>query len=143
MSYQANPAGLGVGKTYGPRGLGAVEGQVKTSGMRKQVVFQVSADTSSEVYISKVIQDGYLVDKIILDVEDAFASSSTANLSIDGGDGLTTAFNLASAGISAPALTGLTKTAGSGPVDIILTLNANAKASAAGKAKIVVEYAIA
>jgi len=37
----------------------------------------------------------------------------------------------------------LTKTAGDGPVDVVFTPNSNALASTVGKAKLVVEYAIA
>lgn len=143
MSYETNPSGLGVGKTYGQRAIGGVDGQVRTAGMKKEIVFQATADSSGDAYVSEIIQDGYLVEAIYLDVEEAFAASSTADLSIDGGAGLTTDLDLATAGISSPALTGLANTAGSGPVDVTLTLNANALASAAGKVKIVVQYAIA
>lgn len=143
MSYQSNPAGLGVGKTYGAKAVGGVDGEVLTSGMTKQVVLQLTAATIKDVYKSKIIHKGYIVTKLTLDVEEAFAASSTMNFSIDGGDGLTTALNLASKAISQPALTGLTKTAGDGPVDVVFTPNANALASTVGKAKLVVEYAIA
>jgi hypothetical protein len=143
MSYQSNPAGLGVGKTYGARAIGGVDGEVRTSGMTKQVVLQLTAATIKDVYKSKIIHDGYLVNKITLDVEDSFAASSTLNFSIDGGVGLTTPLDLATAGITQPALTGLTKTAGAGPIDVVFTPNANALASAVGKVKLVIDYVIA
>jgi hypothetical protein len=143
MSYQSNPAGLGVGKTYGAKAVGGVDGEVRTSGMTKQIVLQLTAGSIEDSYKSKIIHDGYLVTKLTLDVEDAFASGAAMNFSIDGGDGLTTALNLAVAGISQPALTGLTKTAGAGPVEVVFTPDAEALASAAGKAKLVIEYAIA
>ena len=143
MSYETNPAGLGVGKTYGPKAVGGLEGQPKTSGFSKEIVFEFTAGAADEVLESIIIQDYYLVTGLTLEVDEAFAASSTANMSIDGGAGLTTALALATAGISAPALTGLAKASGAGPVDVVLTLNANAKASAAGKGRLVVKYAIA
>lgn len=143
MSYETNPAGLGVGKTYGPKAVGGLEGQPKTSGFSKEIVFEFTAGAADEVLESIIIQDYYLVTGLTLEVDEAFAASSTANLSIDGGDGLTTALALASAGISAPALTGLEGASGAGPVDVVLALNATAKGSATGKGRLVVKYAIA
>ena len=86
------------------------------------------------------ILNQHLVKGLYLEVEEAFAASSTADLSVDGGSGLSSALDLATSGLSAPATTGMTKLAGDGPVDVVLTLDANAKASATGKAKVVVEY---
>lgn len=143
MSYETNPAGLGVGKTYGPKSTGGIEGQPKTAGFTKELSFEFTAGTSGEVYESIVIQDYYLVTGLTLEVDEAFAATSTADLSIDGGAGLTTDLDLATLGISAPALTGLANTAGAGPVDVVLTLNAAALASATGKGKLVVKYTIA
>jgi hypothetical protein len=143
MSYQSNPAGLGVGKTYGAKAVGGVDGEVRTSGMTKQIVLQLTAGSIADSYKSKIIHDGYIVTKLTLDVEDVFAAGSTLDFSIDGGAGLTTDLDLAVAGVTQPALTGLTKTSGSGPVEVVFTPDADALASSVGKAKLVVEYAIA
>ena len=139
MSYESNPAGIGVGKRYGERGLGGVEGSVKTFGKEVQLTFHLTGATSDETYKATILQD-YRITGLLLDVDEAFAASSTAQLSVNGGAGLTTALNLTSAVVSAPALTGLANTTGQGPVDIVLTPNANAIASAVGKAKLVVTY---
>ena len=139
MAYLSDPAGLGVSKTVGAQSIGGSTGGVPTSGAVKQGVFEVTAGTSDHPYSHKIL-NAHLVKALYLDVGEAFAASSTADLSIDGGSGLTSDLDLATAGLSAPALTGLTKLAGDGPVEVVLTLDANAKASATGVAKIIVEY---
>lgn len=139
MAYLSDPAGLGVSKTQGEQSIGGSTGGLPTSGAVKQGVFEVTAGTSDRPYSHKIL-NAHLVKALYLDVGEAFAASSTADLSIDGGAGLTTDLDLATAGLSSPALTGLTKLAGDGPVDVVLTLDANAKASATGEAKVIVEY---
>lgn len=143
MAYESNPAGLGVGKEYGAKSLGGIRGEVYTSGMEKTLSFQVNSDTADALY-EAVINCDYLIKEIVLNVKEAFAASSTADFSIDGGAGLTTDLDLATAGISSiTTLTGLANTSGSGPVDIALSLSAQALASASGDAEITVKYDIA
>lgn len=140
MSYETDPAGLGVGKTYGARALGAVKGEIWEGGVEGSKVFHVTAETSDNVY-ETIINADYLIKSIVLNVKEAFAASSTADLSIDAGAGLTTDLNLAVAGVSEITnLTGLANTSGSGPVDLALSLNANALASATGDVEITVKY---
>lgn len=143
MSYESDPAGLGVGKTYGPRAVGGVDGEAWEAGMSGSKVFQVTADTVDDVY-EALISTSYAVQEIVLNVKEAFAASSTADLSIDGGAGLTTDLDLATAGVSViTSLAGLANTSGQGPVDLALSLDSNALASATGDAEITVKYAIA
>ena len=143
MSYEANVGGLGVGKTYGARATGGVDGEAWEAGMQGSKSFQVSAETSDDVY-EAVINTSYAIQEIVLNVKEAFAASSTADLSIDGGAGLTTDLDLATTGVSViTSLAGLANTSGSGPVDLALVLDANAKASGTGVAEITVKYAIA
>lgn len=141
MAYE-DSAGLGVGKVYGAKALGGIDGDVYTSGMKGTKVFQLTAETIDDVY-DTIINSDYLVTGLVLNVKEAFAASSTADLSIDGGAGLTTDLNLVTLGVSSPALTGLANTSGSGPVEVVLTPNANALASATGDAELIVQYDIA
>ena len=129
------------GKTYGSRGVGDVSGRLKTYGDTVELVYEITSDTSATGYYTQIIGDNeYLVDELVLEVSEAFDAASTANISIDGGAGLTTPLDLATQGISKPALTGLANTAGQGPVEIVFSPNATTQASAAGKAELVVKY---
>ena len=128
-----------VGKTYGPRTTGGGDGVVKTEGIDNELVFDITAGTSGLTY-SYPLPAGYLVTGLYLEVEEAFAASSTANIAINGGVALTTPLPLATAARTQPALTGLTNTSGAAGVNIVLTPNANALASATGKARLVVRY---
>lgn len=140
MSYESDPAGLGVGKNYGTRGLGGVDGSVRTSGRENELVFEFSAETVDDTYISKILQD-YLVTELTLYVSEAFGTGATADLSIDGGAGLTTVLDLNTTGVSKPATTGLGNLSGTGPVDVALDLSdAETQAATAGKASLVVTY---
>jgi hypothetical protein len=143
MSYEADPAGLGVGKSYGPREVGGIDGEVALKDMEGYKSFQVTAGTSDDTYETTILQN-YLVKSIVLNVKEAYAASSTADFSIDGGAGLTTDLDLATEGVTEITdLTGLANTSGSGPVDLALTLDANAKGSATGDVEITVKYLIA
>ena len=134
------PAGAtAIGATYGARFIGNGKGITKSEGIYNEATFHVTAETSEYPYVITVLGD-YIVDQLTLNVSEAFAVSSTANISIDGGAGLTTALPLATKAITSPVLTGLAKTSGSGPINIVLTPNANALASAAGAATLVVRY---
>lgn len=135
-------SGEAIGKTYGPRKVGGSKGVVKTEGMFNEVVYEVTAGMADRDY-TKQLPPFYLVDQITLEVEEAFAASSTADVTIDGGAGLTTDLDLATKAVSNVALTGLANTAGDDSktaFDMVLTPNANAIASATGKARVVVRY---
>lgn len=140
MGFVANPAGINVGKTYGPRSLGAVNGVVKTEGIENEVVFEVTSGTKDAVYKVK-LPAFYLVEGIYAEVETAFAASSTVDFSINGGAGLTTDVDLTVSGLTSYVLTGLANVkGGSSAVDMTMTLNANALASTTGKARVIVKY---
>lgn len=140
MSYESNPSGIGVGKSFGERGLGGVDGSVKTAGKEAQIVFDFTAATKTDAYSAPILA-GYIVTGLTLSVEEAFGSGATADLSIDGGAGLTTDLDLNTVGVSKPALTGLANTSGTGPVDVVLDLSdAQVQSATAGKATVVVTY---
>lgn len=50
MSYESNPAGLGVGKTYGPRSLGGYEGITK-EGAENVAVINYDVASGQVVYV--------------------------------------------------------------------------------------------
>jgi hypothetical protein len=130
----------GVYVVYGTRPVGGASGRLNTLGAVQQAVFDIDKDTISDPLKVK-LPPHYLVTGLFLEVEEAFAASSTANISIDGGAGLTTALNLATLGQSAPVLTGLAnQSGGTTSVDAVVTPNAAAIASGTGKARLVVEY---
>lgn len=143
-TYEADPAGLGVGKRYGPLGVGGVAGDLPSTGSQKEIVFELIAGeifTGGGATLTVPLLPNYLVESLYLEVEEAFAASSVADLSIDGGAGLTTDFVLsAAAPIVSVVLTGLANVTGAGGVDIVCIPDSNAIASATGKARIVVQY---
>jgi hypothetical protein len=138
MAFEQDYAGIGVGKTFGVKGLGGVNGQVKTYGKEVQITFEVDSDTVDNVYSATVLND-YIITGLLLNVEEGFGAGATADLSVGGGAGLTTDLNLNTTGVSKPALTGLGNTSGTGPVDIVLDLSdADTQAATTGKATVVV-----
>jgi hypothetical protein len=140
MSYESNGSGIGVGKTYGERAAGGIDGQVKTFGKEVQATFEFSAGTVDDVY-SVGILNSYIVTGLTLYVSEAFGTGATADLSIDGGSGLTTDLNLNAVGVSKPSLAGLTKLTGAVGVQVVLDLSkAQTQAATAGKASLVVTY---
>ncbi len=128
-----------VGKTYGPRDVGGSDGVTKTEGIFNEVVFQVTADTDDLTYSANILGD-YLVEDITLNVKTAFDASSTADISIDGGAGLTTDLDLATAGVSSVATTGLGNLTGTGPLQVVLTPDSTATGSDDGEATVVIRY---
>ena len=132
-----------VGKTYGPRFTGGSQGVEKTEGRLNEATFSVTAFTADQPFTFPLPQF-YRVFSIDLVVEEAFAASSNVAVTIAGGTALTTPLAVSTKGITTPALTGLTNLTGTDTADtfeLLLVPNANAIASATGKAKIVVSYA--
>lgn len=141
-NYSANPAGLGVGKRYGPLNKGGVSGVYKGEGPNRDIIFELTAgEIVNGVPFTVPLPANYLVQAIFLEVEQAFAASSTANISINGGAALTTPISLATqTALVSVALTGLANLSGTSSVNLVLTGNANAIASTTGNARILVQY---
>jgi hypothetical protein len=141
MAYE-NTAGIGVGKYYGPRKVGGVTGSYVHNDSMREVVFELAAGAPmTGVPMTHPLPANYLVEGLYIEVEEAFAASSTADLSIGGGAGLTTDFDLATAGaLLAVVTTGLAQLSGTAAVNVVLTANANAIASATGKARVIIKY---
>jgi hypothetical protein len=147
MSYSNGsntwPTGaVDIGATYGPRKVGGSRGEFRTGGVIKEAVFEIAAGTADLPYTYD-LPSFYLIEDITLEVEVAFATSSTANFTFAGGSGLTTALALATKAITKPALTGLTNLSGTDSAasyPLVVTPNSNALASAVGKARLVIRY---
>lgn len=141
-TYASNPAGLGVGKRYGPLLAGGVSGVYKGEGSEREIIWELAAkELPNGVPFTVALPANYLVESIYVEVETAFAASSTVNLAIGGGVALTTPISLATqAALASVALTGLTNLSATTASSIVLTANANALASTTGKARIVVRY---
>ncbi len=140
--YESNPAGLGVGQRYGARTVGGVNGSFVQNDSQRQVVFDLAAnEPMAGVPMTAELRSGYLIEEIYLEVETAFAATSTANLSINGGAGLSTAISLVNVlPLTTIALTGLANLSATSTVNIVLTGSASAQASPTGKARVVVRY---
>lgn len=140
--YAANPAGLGVGKRYGPLGVGGTGGEYNAFGANREIIFEVTAgETQAGLGFTLPLPAGYRVETIYYEVETAFAASSTCNVAIGGGVALTTPIPLATlAAITSVALTGLTNTSATTANNIVFTVNANGIASTTGKARVYVQY---
>lgn len=140
-TYESDPAGLGVGKRYGPLAVGGLGGELPNAGIQKELVFEF---TAGEVFASGItlpLPAGYVVEDTYLEVGTAFAATSTFNISIDGGGGLTTAVPLHT--LAAPiskGVTGLANPSGQAAVNIVATVDAAGIASAVGYARFVVRY---
>tara|TARA_R110002096_G_scaffold59147_1_gene148510 strand:- start:459 stop:890 length:432 start_codon:yes stop_codon:yes gene_type:complete len=131
----------GVYTNYGTRPVGGLSGRQKTSGVEEEAIFEVFAGDLVEANYPITLPKHYLVEELYVEVEEAFAASSTCDLSIDGGAGLTTDPDLTVLGVTSYVLTGLANTKGVGTeVDIVITPNANAIASGTGKARVLVKY---
>jgi len=141
-NYESDPAGLGVGQRYGRRTVGGVTGTFVMNDSQREIVFDLAADEPlAGVPMTIELPANYLVEALYIEVEEAFAATSSADLSINGGAGLTTDFDLATAGaLLGVVLTGLANLSGTSAVNIVLTADAAAIASATGKARVIVQY---
>lgn len=107
MTYESDPAGLGVGKRYGPLHLGGMEGKRKTYGDTDEYVFDLTteeidasgAQSFSVPPYSEVVAIWYKVD-------DAFGTGDVIDITLGGNSILSggTPVSVATAGIFDPAL---------------------------------------
>ena len=131
----------GVYSNYGTRPVGGLSGRNKTSGVEEEAIFEIVAGDLVEANYPISLPKFYLVESVYVEVEEVFAASSTANVSIDGGGGLTTPIPLTALGAVDLGVTGLANVQGLGVVkDLTVSITSQAVASAAGKARILVKY---
>lgn len=142
MSYEANPAGINVGKRYGVRNVGGNAGESRSVGPEKEIVFTLRAgEPLAGTPMTNRLPANYRVISIEEVVVEAFAASSTYDLSIGGGAGMTVDGILSATHASAAKVTtGLGNLSSTDPETIVLTANANSIASATGRAVVTVKY---
>lgn len=143
-NYEQDPAGLGVGKRYGPLDLGGVGGKTCTAGNDEEAIFEISAEEAA-VPLEITLFSESLVTGAFLEVEEVFAASSTVVYQIgSGGTPATAPGDLTTLGIIELDIAGISPadTNGVGALgeQLIATLNANALASATGFARLRVSY---
>lgn len=137
MVWQANPAGLGVGKNYGTFNTGGSRGRVNSYGTRQEIEFEVTASEFSRDYIAKMFPN-YLVEEVILEVTEAFNGSATLALRLNG-TGTNLSLTPLTVGKTKPSLasTSLLNATGTtvGTLDLVKT-----GTPTTGKARITVRY---
>ena len=110
MAYSSDPAGLGVGKRYGPLHLGGVQGKMKTYGNEGVAVFEISfeelsASAAQNVYLPPYAQ----VTEVTAEVKEVFGTGDTLDVKLAGTTVLgVTKIDCATLGPQTQALTGTT-----------------------------------
>lgn len=146
MTYVSDPAGLGVGKRYGPLGLGGVQGSKKSYGSENEATFEITFDEldASGAQVIKVPSYSKVVD-ITVTVSEVFGTGDVLDITM-AGEVITEAPVAVSAlGILKPALqsTDVTHLVNNttSAVDLTLDVSAiDAGTPETGKAKVVVVY---
>ena len=100
MAYSSNPAGLGVGKRYGPLHIGGMQGRKKSYGSEETVVVEVSfeelsASAAQNIYLPPYakITSAYVV------VEEVFGTGDTLAIKLDGTSITTAALAVSALGV--------------------------------------------
>lgn len=85
MAYSSDPAGLGVGKRYGPLHLGGVQGAQKTYGAYTEAVFEISFEEldASAAQVIKVPAYAEIVE-VVAEVKEVFGTGDTLDVTLDG-----------------------------------------------------------
>lgn len=84
-TYESDPAGLGVGKRYGPLHLGGVQGAHKTYGNVSEAVFEVSFEelSASAAQVIKVPPYAQITE-VTAEVKEVFGTGDTLDVKLDG-----------------------------------------------------------
>jgi hypothetical protein len=144
MSYESDPAGLGVGKRYGPLKLGGVQGAMKGYGKDVDAIFEVTFDEldASAAQVVKVPAYGK-VTGVYVEVEEVFGTGDTLDVTLDGTSLLTAELAVSALGIVEGSLsaTAADLTAGATAEDLVVDVtNVDAGTPETGKCKVVVTY---
>jgi hypothetical protein len=85
MAYESDPAGLGVGKRYGPLHLGGVQGAHKTYGAEGEAVFEISFEELDASAAQVVKLPPYAeVLEVHAEVKEVFGTGDTLDVLLDG-----------------------------------------------------------
>jgi len=135
MAYETNPAGIGVDQHYGVEKTG-VTGVLNTLGKEVEVVFEITPTNLDHPFVH-TLPAGYSVTDITLDVEDEY-TTGTADLSIDGGAGLTTDMALDAKSFGKVDMAGLANTSDIDSVDLVMTFPV--AVTGEGYARVIITY---
>ena len=146
MTYVTDPAGLGVGKRYGPLNLGGVQGAKKGYGSDNEAIFEITFDEldASGAQVIKVPPYSKVVD-ITVTVSEVFGTGDVLDITMAGEVVTEAPVSVAALGILKPALqsTDVTHLVNNttSAVDLTLDVSAiDAGTPETGKAKVVVTY---
>jgi hypothetical protein len=146
MSYESNPAGLGVGKRYGPLHTGGMQGAKRTAGSENEATFEISFDEldASAAQVIKVPPYSQIVD-VTVTVSEVFGTGDVLDITMAGEVITEAPVSVAALGILKPALqsTDVTHLVNNttSAVDLVLDVSAiDAGTPETGKAKVVVVY---
>lgn len=144
MSYQANPSGIGVGKTYGGRTLYEhSEGQTRTAGYDVELVLEFNSENFT--HISKVIPEGAIIKSANADVVEEFTftggSTPTIDIGTEGSEATNgTGLDLTSAGVEEGTLAGTWTSALTADTTVAVTTSGSPTSVDAGKARVIIVY---
>ena len=84
-TYESDPAGLGVGKRYGPLHLGGVQGAHKTYGNVGEAVFEVSFEELSASAAQAIKVPPYAqITEVTAEVKEVFGTGDTLDVKLAG-----------------------------------------------------------
>ena len=144
MSYESDPAGIGVGKTYGGRNLyEGSAGVTRTAGFENEIT--IDFDYTNYDRVSKVIPDGAVVVKAEASVLEAFAftggTSPTMGIGTDGSEATNgTGLDLTSTGTEQGTLAGTWASPFTADTTIGIATSGSPTSVDAGKARVVITY---
>jgi len=144
MSYETDPAGLGVGKRYGPLHLGGMQGAMRGAGAYREAIFEVTFEelAASAAQVIKIPPYSRIV-QVIVEVTEVFGTGDTFDIEMDGNDITTAVIPVSALGSLAPALTGTDAdlTTGATAEDLLLDVALiDAGTPLTGKFKAAVRY---
>ena len=105
MSYETDPAGLGVGKRYGPLHLGGMQGAKKTYGSENEATFEITFEELDASAAQNILVPAYSqVTKVVVTVDEVFGTGDTFVINMAGNPITEAAISVAALGILTPAL---------------------------------------
>lgn len=146
MTYSSDPAGLGVGKRYGPLNLGGMQGAKKSYGSENEAIFEITFNEldASGAQVIKVPAYSKVVD-VTVTVSEVFGTGDVLDITLAGEVITEAPVSVAALGILKPALQSTDATHlvnnTTSAVDLTLDVSAiDAGTPLTGKAKVSVVY---
>lgn len=138
MSYEADPAGLGVGKRFGPLNMGGVAGVTTGANGEYRLVAEVGGkELPANAAISIEIPEGYaVINRVTVEVESAFAALETVDVDYDGATILSAPVAASAVGVIVGALVASPTVVTSGKA---ITIDVGALTAGTGYLKVIIE----